>query len=156
MRPQDSTRRFSRFSSQSKPGPIVPHEHACVWRASSDCVCRAFGGAAITMPFKVEIMKHVDTLTPSAKILGAVNTITPGGTNGDRVFVGDNTDWVRRIACARVRAYEAQGFPMGRSGCETSWSRVSKRIINVNLMILLWLSELVEQRVLEVGSWMWL
>ena len=46
------------------------------------------------MPFKVPIMKYVDVVTPSVKLLGACNTITPILKDGVRTLAGDNTDWV--------------------------------------------------------------
>lgn len=48
-----------------------------------------FGGLAVTMPLKLDIMNHVQSLLDSAKVIGAVNTVTRDG-NG---FRGDNTDW---------------------------------------------------------------
>lgn len=51
-----------------------------------------FGGLAVTMPLKLDIMKYVTELSESAKLIGAVNTVTPvKGKPG--YFVGDNTDW---------------------------------------------------------------
>lgn len=51
-----------------------------------------FGGLAITMPLKLDIMKYVTELSESAKIIGAVNTVKPiEGKQGQ--FLGDNTDW---------------------------------------------------------------
>lgn len=51
-----------------------------------------FGGLAVTMPLKLDIMKYVDELSESASIIGAVNTVVPiEGQPGK--FLGDNTDW---------------------------------------------------------------
>ncbi|KAM9937669.1 hypothetical protein OXX80_002806 [Metschnikowia pulcherrima] len=51
-----------------------------------------FGGLAVTMPLKLDIMKYVTDLSESAKIIGAVNTVKPvEGKPGK--FLGDNTDW---------------------------------------------------------------
>lgn len=51
-----------------------------------------FGGLAVTIPLKLDIMKHVDELSESAQVIGAVNTVVPiDGQNGK--FRGDNTDW---------------------------------------------------------------
>lgn len=55
-----------------------------------------FGGASVTIPLKRHIMELVDELTPAARTIGAVNTVTPLATRvaGDRQrFLGDNTDW---------------------------------------------------------------
>lgn len=49
------------------------------------------GGLAVTIPFKVEIIKYMNSLTDAAKSIGAVNTVIPIG--GGR-FKGDNTDWI--------------------------------------------------------------
>ncbi|KAF0709617.1 Aste57867_5842 [Aphanomyces stellatus] len=50
-----------------------------------------FGGASVTIPHKVDIIPHLDILTPAATAIGAVNTIIPKGPNA---LVGDNTDWI--------------------------------------------------------------
>lgn len=50
-----------------------------------------FGGLAVTMPLKLDIMNYVQELSDAAKIIGAVNTVIP---IGDNKFKGDNTDWV--------------------------------------------------------------
>ena len=57
-------------------------------------------GGSVTMPYKVEIAKHLDDLTPAARLIGAVNTIyrDPQGR-----LIGDNTDGTGAIA-ALVRS----------------------------------------------------
>lgn len=51
-----------------------------------------FGGLAVTMPLKLDIMKYVTQLSKSASVIGAVNTVVPiEGKQGE--FLGDNTDW---------------------------------------------------------------
>lgn len=50
----------------------------------------SFGGASVTIPHKLSIIKYIDELTDAATIIGAVNTIIP--RNGR--LVGDNTDWL--------------------------------------------------------------
>ncbi|QWU88389.1 hypothetical protein CA3LBN_002697 [Candidozyma haemuli] len=51
-----------------------------------------FGGLAVTMPLKLDIMKYTDELSDAAKLIGAVNTVVPlKGQPGK--FLGDNTDW---------------------------------------------------------------
>jgi quinate dehydrogenase len=50
-------------------------------------------GAAVTMPFKVAILQHLDGLTPEGHDCGAVNTIIiKEDTNGERKYIGTNTD----------------------------------------------------------------
>jgi pentafunctional AROM polypeptide len=62
-----------------------------------------FGGASVTMPHKLSIMALLDVITPQAKLIGAVNTITPlKGEDGSITLEGDNTDWIAiREMCSR-------------------------------------------------------
>jgi pentafunctional AROM polypeptide len=53
-----------------------------------------FGGASVTIPYKLEIIPLLDELTPAAKTMGAVNTIVPLLTKAGRKLIGDNTDWI--------------------------------------------------------------
>ncbi len=62
-----------------------------------------FGGASVTIPLKLDIMKHLDEIADEARIIGAVNTIVPvdiddnDGTKKDNThrkrLLGRNTDW---------------------------------------------------------------
>ena len=47
-----------------------------------------FHGGNCTMPYKVEIVKHLDSLGESAEVMGAVNTVVRRGEQ----LVGENTD----------------------------------------------------------------
>lgn len=47
-------------------------------------------GVSCTIPHKVEVMKHLDQIDETAKIIGAVNTIV----NDQGVLKGYNTDWL--------------------------------------------------------------
>ncbi|XP_006456034.1 hypothetical protein AGABI2DRAFT_210736 [Agaricus bisporus var. bisporus H97] len=53
-----------------------------------------FGGASVTIPFKLDVIPSLDELTPAAQAIGAVNTVIPTVSGGKRVLVGDNTDWI--------------------------------------------------------------
>ncbi|KAF9808506.1 hypothetical protein IEO21_07861 [Rhodonia placenta] len=61
-----------------------------------------FGGASVTIPFKLDIIPLLDSLSPEAEAIGAVNTIVPRrGTDGSLLLYGDNTDWLGIMQCIR-------------------------------------------------------
>ena len=45
-------------------------------------------GINCTIPHKIEVIKHLDKIAPSARLIGAVNTVI----NDDGVLTGENTD----------------------------------------------------------------
>ncbi|KAI0251026.1 EPSP synthase-domain-containing protein [Lactifluus subvellereus] len=64
-----------------------------------------FGGASVTIPFKRDIIAHLDQLSPEAEAIGAVNTVIPRrNADGSQVLFGDNTDWIgiRNVIQARL------------------------------------------------------
>ncbi|CAO3594522.1 unnamed protein product [Absidia cylindrospora] len=86
----------------------------------------AFGGASITIPHKVAIMKYLDQVTDNAKVIGAVNTVSVryvdnGSGEKVRQLVGDNTDFVgimRRVQPLMLDANQPpeQGLVIGSGG----------------------------------------
>ncbi|RLN59111.1 hypothetical protein BBJ29_003958 [Phytophthora kernoviae] len=54
----------------------------------------SFGGGSVTIPLKVDIMEHLNELSPAAQAIGAVNTIMREDRNGSPYWKGDNTDWL--------------------------------------------------------------
>ncbi|KAI9272372.1 EPSP synthase-domain-containing protein [Helicostylum pulchrum] len=85
----------------------------------------SFGGASVTIPHKVAIMKYLDEVTENAKAIGAVNTIFVRDTivNGDkkRQFIGENTDYIgmkRRIQSLMLDPTNPpeQGLVIGAGG----------------------------------------
>ncbi|OBZ84417.1 Pentafunctional AROM polypeptide [Choanephora cucurbitarum] len=84
-----------------------------------------FGGASVTIPHKVAIMKYLDELTDNAKTIGAVNTIFVRDTivNGEkkRQFVGENTDYLGMKHCIQSLMLDPsnppeQGLVIGAGG----------------------------------------
>lgn len=65
-----------------------------------------FGGLAITMPLKLDMMKYVTKLSDAAKLVGAINTIVPIEDG----FLGDNTDWV-----GITNSFKQSGFVGGNN-----------------------------------------
>ena len=86
------------------------------------------GGGSVTIPLKEKLMPHVDVLSPSAKAIGSLNTLTvqPDGT-----LHADNTDWlgihnllvdtlkVQRgvTSCAPLQALVLGGGGTARAAC---------------------------------------
>ncbi len=65
-----------------------------------------FGGASVTIPFKLDVIPLLDKLTPAAEAIGAVNTIVPQPTtagSANRILVGDNTDWIGIKTCISAK-----------------------------------------------------
>lgn len=80
----------------------LPHEYSLFENESCDddatkAILHAddFGGASVTIPHKLNIMAHLDEVTPEARLIGAVNTVLPVvATDGKKKLVGYNFDWV--------------------------------------------------------------
>jgi shikimate dehydrogenase len=69
---------------------------------------RALGlrGANVTVPHKQSVIPYLDTLTPAAQAIGAVNTIVVGP---DGLLTGDNTDALGFIADLRAHKVDPSG-----------------------------------------------
>ena len=52
------------------------------------------GGASVTIPYKKQIIEHLDEVDPVARNIGAVNTVLVQGTGKELKLVGSNTDWL--------------------------------------------------------------
>ncbi|TCD61393.1 3-dehydroquinate dehydratase (3-dehydroquinase), partial [Steccherinum ochraceum] len=71
-----------------------------------------FGGASVTIPFKLDVIPLLDTLSPAAEAIGAVNTIIPVRSgNGYQRLHGDNTDWIGIVESIRSRLPTALHAP---------------------------------------------
>ena len=61
----------------------------------------SFRGINLTIPHKVEVLRHLDEIAPDARLIGAVNTVR---RDGDRL-VGENTDgkgFLRALQAASI------------------------------------------------------
>ena len=76
-------------------------------------------GANVTMPCKNEVAKHMDELSPAARIIGAVNTIV----NEDGKLVGHITDGIGFMSALKDNDIDAIGKKMtivGAGGAATA------------------------------------
>lgn len=104
------------FQSVGLPHHYEPIQVQSLDRVSELLRSRWFGGASISLPFKGDIVDLVDELSPSARLIGAINTIVPlrepkrediifhtGPTRHQAMpfekLRGDNTDWMGICAC---------------------------------------------------------
>jgi pentafunctional AROM polypeptide len=62
-----------------------------------------FGGASVTIPFKLDIMPLLDRIDSAAEAIGAVNTIVPTSLadSDHKSLVGYNTDWLGMVTALR-------------------------------------------------------
>lgn len=65
-----------------------------------------FGGLNVTIPYKKEVMKYCDILTPEAEGVGCVNTVI---TDNDGRLVGHNTDVDGFLFMAKNAGIELRG-----------------------------------------------
>jgi shikimate-5-dehydrogenase len=79
----------------------LPHHYSIHQTESVDATvaalinCEGFGGASVTFPHKLQVGKLLDSLSPVASKVGAVNTVVVRTLeNGERTLLGDNTDWL--------------------------------------------------------------
>lgn len=87
-----------------------------------------FAGASVTYPHKLQIGRLLDSQTPAAEKVGAVNTVVArhvpsplGGTGTTRHLEGGNTDWLGIKRCVLKnsgtrRFEECSGLVLGAGG----------------------------------------
>lgn len=110
-------------SIAARPGRFGVAMHTAAYRAMGlDFVYVAFGtedtagavaavraigirGLGVTMPHKIRIMEHLDFVEPTARAIGAVNTVVNDGGR----LTGHNVDWI-----GAIRALEEHGPLAGR------------------------------------------
>jgi 3-dehydroquinate dehydratase type I len=99
------------FQFCGMPHEYKPFQHAVLEDVESILHDRCFGGASITAPFKAEIMRLVEFMSPEARAIGAVNSLIPlrsknlesllerSRTGPIVAFYGENTDWIGIHTC---------------------------------------------------------
>lgn len=90
-----STGKEGELSSLKFRAPQDNELEASLWTSAASFP-RTIGGGSVTMPLKLDVLPFCDSLSPSAKKIGAVNVLTiieRGGNNKHRIR-GDNTDWL--------------------------------------------------------------
>eukprot|EP00760_Papus_ankaliazontas_P008764 PhM_4_TR13923/c0_g1_i1/m.70915/K13830/ARO1; pentafunctional AROM polypeptide len=97
-----------------------------------------FGGASVTIPYKVDMMQLVDMCSEDVEAIGALNTIVPMGCldSDEIVLFGENTDWraIHRLVVRHTQrknvarnalvlgaggAARAVVFALLKAGCES-------------------------------------
>jgi shikimate 5-dehydrogenase/shikimate kinase len=97
----------------------LPHEYSLQQSPrvqDLDSILRgpSFGGASISLPYKIDVLRLVDSLSIEATAIGGVNTIIPLrssmspkngalATESSKIlgWHGENTDWLGMTACIR-------------------------------------------------------
>lgn len=91
------------FEALGLPHYYDKHESAQVDQAVLDIISSDdFGGASVTIPLKLDIIPHLDSVSPDAKLIGAVNTVVPKLSGGKRSLTGENTDWQAIATAAKL------------------------------------------------------
>jgi shikimate-5-dehydrogenase len=67
--------------------------------------CSNFGGASVTMPYKLSVSSYCTEISSHARVIGAINTLVViQDKNGKRTgIMGDNTDWSGLVACLKTK-----------------------------------------------------
>lgn len=86
------------FKSIGLPHKYGLFETELVQDVSTVIQASDFGGASITTPLKLDVMKYLDEISEDAMMIGAVNTIVVDSTristkSSGRYLIGRNTDW---------------------------------------------------------------
>ncbi|KDQ16656.1 hypothetical protein BOTBODRAFT_156573 [Botryobasidium botryosum FD-172 SS1] len=94
----------------------LPHHYSLLETPGVDDKIRAalkseeFGGASVTIPHKLAIIPLLDSVSPHAQAIGAINTIIPRAKpDGSRELFGDNTDWLAIRECVRKNIKNING-----------------------------------------------
>ncbi|KAF7555393.1 hypothetical protein G7Z17_g2239 [Cylindrodendrum hubeiense] len=89
------------FAELGLPHHYRIHQSESVDKSVEDLISLPdFGGSSVTFPHKLQVGRLLDTLSPVAEKVGAVNTIVVReAEDGSRILFGDNTDWLGIKRC---------------------------------------------------------
>ena len=81
-----------------------------------------WAGLSLTMPLKVEAVRHMNFIEPMAKLVGAVNTVLIQTTGAGRHLIGANTDVYGIVAALREAGLTqaSRGVILGGGATATS------------------------------------
>ena len=83
------------FAAMSLNNVYVPMRPTSLAEAVSGLRALGFVGVSVTVPFKVEVMRHLDAIDPVAARIGSVNTLLfERRSDGTTHCTGSNTDWI--------------------------------------------------------------
>jgi len=57
-----------------------------------------YSGYNVTIPYKMDVISHLDNISSQARVIGSVNIIT----NEEGILNGDNTDWIGFIKALKM------------------------------------------------------
>ena len=79
-----------------------------------------FGGASVTIPHKINVMRYLHEISEEATIIGAVNTVIAEKADDKVILKGHNTDWIGMIKTinyfSRRTTYQGAGLVIGAGG----------------------------------------
>ena len=83
------------FAAMGLNNVYVPMRPTSLAEAITGLRALGFLGVSVTVPFKVEVMPHLDAIDPVAARIGSVNTLVfARGQNQGVHCTGFNTDWI--------------------------------------------------------------
>ena len=93
-----------------------------------------FIGFNVTMPYKSDIMQHVDRLSPDARAIGAINTVV----KRDGQLVGENTDWMgfREVLYRKTGFHTALILGAGGAAAAAAYALLSAPEIASEILVL--------------------
>ena len=86
------------FKTYNQPHSYTLHETSTVDALEPVLADPSFGGASVTIPFKLSIRSYLDDISEAAQVIGAVNSIVvdhsrPSSHGPGHYRTGHNTDW---------------------------------------------------------------